>query len=121
MKTLIILNMIIILAAMLGCTRYDEKLAVEYSISKSYSDVNVQFRDGDGVLRDTIIHLQSIEDQWQYHFEARRGDIVYVSAIYFDSSSTVTAGILLEGKLFKQGSSNKEPGKYVTVSGTVPY
>jgi hypothetical protein len=62
-----------------------------------------------------------VEDIWDFNYTDKRGEIVYISARYTDSTSSVNVKILIDGKVYKQGSSNNEPNKYVTVSGTIPY
>jgi len=50
-----------------------------------------------------------------------KGDIVYLSAIYYDSTSFVKIQILVDGKVYKEGSNNERPEEYITISGTIPY
>jgi hypothetical protein len=72
-------------------------------------------------MNTDTVNFDSGEDIRSYSFSGEKGDIVYVSAIYTDSASSVKVEILLDGKIYKSGSSNNEPGKYVIVSGTIPY
>jgi len=72
------------------------------------------------VLAETI-DFESVEDVWTYSYTDKRGEIVYISTRYTDSTSSVNVRILVDGKIYKQGSSINEPNKYITVSGTIPY
>ena len=67
--------------------------------------------------------IKAIMDElkWKYEFIAEEGDIVFVTAIYKDITSAITIQILVDGKVYKQGSSTQDTIRYVTVSGTVPY
>ncbi len=119
MKRLIYL--FIVLLAIYSCENDREKVMVNYQISNSYSPVDVKYKNADGnVIGETII-FESAEDNWQYSFEKERGEIVYLSARYSDSTSSVKLMIIIDGKVYKQGSSINEPEKYITISGTIPY
>jgi len=119
MKRLIYLFLISMLIA--SCEKDREVVPVKYQISNAFSPVNIKYRNTDGVVSSETIDFESSEDVWQYSFENKRGEIVYLSAKYSDSTSSVKLMIIIDGKVYKQGSSINEPEKYVTVSGTIPY
>jgi hypothetical protein len=103
-----------------GCEKNQEK-KVSYLITRSASGFNVNYRTADGTLSSEQIVTESAEDRWTYDFIAEEGDIVFVSAIYKDLSSSILVQILVDGKVYKQGSSKQDTVSFVTVSGTVPY
>lgn len=113
--------MSLIFALLASCENDREVVPVKYQISNAYSPVNIKYRNADGAVISETIDLESAEDIWQYSFENKRGEIVYLSAKYSDSTSSVKLMIIIDGKVYKQGSSVNEPEKYVTVSGTIPY
>ncbi len=116
-KILYILPLILVL---FSCQKTQEK-QVSYIITKSVSGFDVNYRVADGSLIKESIETASAQDRWQYSFTAEEGDIVFVSAIYKDISSAITVQVLVDGKIYKQGSSSQDTVKYVTVSGTVPF
>ena len=116
-KIIYIIPLIIIL---FSCEKTKEK-QVSYIITKSISGFDVNYRTADGTLMMEKIETASAEDRWNYSFTADEGDIVFVSAIYKDITSAINVQILIDGKVYKQGSSNQDTVSYVTVSGTVPY
>ena len=119
MKNLIFL--ITIIFAILSCNKDDSKVDVSYRVSKAYSETVIAYTNEAGIMNTDTVNFDSGEDIWSYSFSGKKGDIIYVSAIYIDSTSSVTVEILLDGKIYKSGSGNNEPGKYVIVSGTIPY
>ncbi len=116
-KILYIIPLIFIL---FSCQKSKEK-QVSYIITKSISGFDVNYRVADGSLVKQSIETASAQDRWQYLFTAEEGDIVFVSAIYTDISSAINVQILIDGKVYKQGSSSQDTVRYVTVSGTVPF
>lgn len=118
MKTKLI---IFIAFAILSCNKEDTQVGVTYQISNAFSTTTITYRDQNGIMNFDTLNSDSGEDVWNYSYNGEKGDIVYLSAIYQDSASSVTVNILLDGKIYKSGSSNNEPGKYVIVSGTIPY
>lgn len=98
-----------------------EEKQVLYQITESTSGFQVNYRGADGSLIKKDIENSSAEDVWQYSYTAEEGDIVFVSAIYKDITSAIDVRILIDGKVYKQGSSSQDTVKYVTVSGTVPF
>lgn len=116
-KLAYIIPLIILLMA---CTKEKEK-KVSYLITKSVSGFDVNYSIADGNLVKKSIVTESAEDRWTYEFIAEEGDIVFVSAIYKDITSAIKVQILIDGKVYKEGSSKQDTINYVTVSGTVPF
>ncbi|RLD59416.1 MAG: hypothetical protein DRJ05_06440 [Bacteroidetes bacterium] len=119
MKRIIYFSLLFILFS--ACDKEDETIVVQYNASNGYSETQIKYRDADGVLVSKDIVLVGGEDIWTYSFDANKGDIVYLSARYFDPNSSVTLQILLDGKIYKESTSNNETDKYLTISGTIPY
>jgi hypothetical protein len=111
---------IVMVIGLLSCEKQKE-YNVQYRISEAISGFDVNYRDGEGILQQESIDTQSGEDTWRFNFEALEGDILFVSARYKDPESAIRVEVLLDGKVFKQGSSTNDTTKYVTVSGTVPF
>lgn len=109
-----------LLFLMLACNKAEEK-KVTYLISRSVSGFDVNYRNADGLVVKEKVISESAEDQWSYNFIAEEGDIVFVSAIYKDISSAINVQVIIDGKVYKQGSSKQDTVNYVTVSGTVPF
>jgi hypothetical protein len=116
-KLVYILPLLLIL---ISCEKTKEK-QVSYIITRSVSGFDVNYRIADGSLLQEHIETASAQEKWQYSFTAEEGDIVFVSAIYKDITSAISVQILIDGKVYKQGSSSQDTVRYVTVSGTVPY
>jgi hypothetical protein len=116
-KLIYILPLLLLFTA---CDKIQEK-KVSYVITRSVSGFDVKYRNADGTLIGEKIITESAEDRWTYDFMADEGDIVFVSAIYKDLSSSILVQILIDGKVYKQGSSKQDTVSYVTVSGTVPF
>jgi len=119
MKKILLITAILFLA-LTGCEKESEQ-AVTYRITNSDSGFEVNYLDGNGVLQHEQVATQSAQDIWTYSFDAFEGDIVFVSAIYKDINSAIKVQVLLNGKVYKEGSSTSDTTKYVVVSGTVPF
>ncbi len=115
-----ILYILPFILVMISCQKSKEK-QVSYVITKAISGFDVNYHVADGSLINDHIETESAQDRWQYSYTAEEGDIVFVSAIYEDINSAILVQILIDGKVYKQGSSSQDTVKYVTVSGTVPY
>jgi hypothetical protein len=118
---LIKLGLFLVLIMVLASSCKKEEHMVLYRITEAVSGFDVNYRDANGVLLKENIETQSGEDTWTYSYMAEEGDIVFVSAIYKDPESAIKVEILIDQKVYKQGSSIGDTVKYVTVSGTVPY
>ncbi len=104
-----------------ACNKEDETVVVQYKASNGYSNTQIKYRDAEGVLVSGNIDFPGGEDVWTYGFDGKKGDIVFISAIYYDSTSSITLQILLDGKIFKEATSNNETDEILTISGTIPY
>ncbi|MDZ7740497.1 MAG: hypothetical protein U5Q03_01730 [Bacteroidota bacterium] len=107
--------------AMASCEKNDEVRKAEYRISDNQTGFEVSYRDEKGEMQKQTVIPASKEDTWKYSFEAREGDILYVSGIYDDISSGIRVQILLDNKLYKERSSLYDTLNFVIVSGTVPF
>ncbi len=119
MKKFIYISLVFLF--LVGCEKERQEVAVKYEVSDAYSQTEISYRNSEGEIINETIDFQSIEDVWNIDYKDKRGEIVYVSVRYSDSTSSVNVRILVDGKIYKQGSSINEPNKYVTVSGTIPY
>lgn len=99
----------------------EEGQKVRYQVTRSVSGFNVNYLNGEGILiRDTVT-TQSAQDIWRFDFEAEPGEVVFISTRYTDITSAIKVQILIDGKVYKEGSSTNDTVSFVTVSGTVPY
>ncbi len=119
MKKLIYISLIFVI--LVACEKERQEVKVKYEISNAYSPVNVTYKNSDRQIVTETINFESVEDKWAYNYEDKRGEIVYLGASYSDSTSSVNVQITVDGKIYKQGSSNNEPYKYLIISGTIPY
>ena len=119
MKKLIYIYLIFIL--LVACEKERQEVMVKYEISNAYSKTEIDYRNSEGNIISETIDFESVEDVWNHSYTEKRGEIVYISARYTDTTSSVNVRIIVDGKIYKQGSSINEPNKYITVSGTIPY
>lgn len=119
MKKLIYISLIF--AVFIGCEKERQEVKVKYEISNAYSPIAISYKNSDGQIVAETIEFESVEDVWTYNYVDKKGEIVYVGASYTDSTSSVNIQIVVDGKVYKQASSNNEPYKYLIVSGTIPY
>ena len=119
MKKYFLLILVILLIS--ACEKFDEEKQVSYLISDCESGFNVTYSDENGTLIKKDVITSSAEDKWTYSFESKKGEIIYISAIYKDINSEINVQILVDDKLFKQASSKYDTLNFVTVSGTIPY
>ena len=119
MKKFILIAVVVVIST--ACVKDNDQIRVDYRISNAYSETEVSYRADNEQLIEELIEFESGEDVWIYSMNLERGDIVYLSARYMDSASSVKLQILMDGKIYKEGASNNEPEKYITVSGTIPY
>ena len=94
---------------------------VRYQVSRSVSGFEANYMNGEGTLTWDMVTTQSAQDIWTYDFEALPGDVVFISTRYRDITSAIKVQILIDGKVYKEGSSSNDTVSFVTVSGTVPY
>jgi len=105
----------------LACEKDEQQVNVTYRLSNAIANTELSYRNVDGQIMTETVQIESIEDVWTNALEVNRGDIVYLSAIYSDSTSSVKIQILIDGKVYKEGSSNQKPEEYLTISGSIPY
>ncbi|MEZ5082568.1 MAG: hypothetical protein R2750_03850 [Bacteroidales bacterium] len=119
MKKLI--HLMIVLVIVFSCSKENETLKVEYRVSEASAATDITYRNAESEMISETVEFNSSEDAWNLVTDMKRGDIVFVSALYHDSTSSVNVQVLVDGKIIKQKSSVNEPEKYVIASGTVPY
>ena len=120
MKNSFYIIVLVIASFFVSCDKPKE-VQVNYRITNSISGFDVNYRDMDGNLVTEKVETQSAQDQWTYNYTTEEGEIVFVSARYTDINSAILIQILIDGKVYKEGSSNADTVKYLTVSGTVPF
>ena len=104
-----------------ACDNEATEVTVRYEVTDAYADTEVSYFGDDGAVIKEWVGFESVEDKWSFTRAGKPGDIVYLSAMYKDTASSVKLRILSDGKVYKQASSVNEPDKYLTVSGTVPF
>ena len=118
MKYIYLLLFVILLFS--SCEK-DQDIPVRYLATDAISGYNVIFRTGEGTLITDSVVAASAQDKWEYTFNAKKGDIVYLSAIYKDINSGIKLVIYVDGKIYKQASNQYDTTNYLIVSGAVPY
>ncbi len=118
MKKVILVILVIFTFA--ACEK-KEDIPVRYLATDAVSGFTVTYLNSAGDLITEEVTVASTEDEWDYSFKAKKGDIVYLSAIYTDITSGIKLVLLVDGKIYKQASSQHDTIKYVIVSGTIPY
>jgi hypothetical protein len=106
--------------SLIACQK-EEEVLVQYKISDNNSGFQVNYLDESGELLSEDIEVNSSQDIWSYSFRADRGQIIFISAIYKEINDEIKVALLIDGKIYKQGSSIQDTVNFVTVSGTVPY
>jgi len=114
------LLLIILLPLLLSCEKNGD-IPVRYHATGAVSPFTVTYLDETGSLVTLQVPVESAEDEWDYAFTSSKGEIVYLSAIYKDITSGINLSILIDGKIYKQASSQFDTIHYVIVSGTIPY
>jgi len=120
MKTRLIILTVLGLFICSACGKREEK-NLKYIATDATSAYKISYRNQAGELITETIFANSKEDEWIYSYIATQGDIVYVSGSYKDITSSLKIMILVDGTVYKQGSSIGDTINYVTVSGVVPY
>ena len=115
-----ILTLMLLSVIFTACEKEHDQ-GIKYLITDNSSGFIVNYRDAAGNVINKTVIVASAEDQWTYSYNAEEGEIVFVSAIYKDINSSIKIQILIDGKVYKQGSSKYDTINYVTVSGTVPF
>lgn len=119
MKKLILT--VVVTLMLLACEKEYASISVKYEVSNATSGTQIAYRNASAALISEWVEFESLQDTWSHNMMLEQGAIVYLSAMYMDSASSVKVRILVDGKIYKEGSSNNEPEKYLTVSGTIPY
>ncbi len=120
MKRLFIFTTLVFMFFATGCNKpYPVK--VTYMVTGAVSAYNLQYLDNQNILVKTTVTPQSAQDVWRYDFEAEQGDVVYMNGKYDDIHSGLKLQLLINGKLYKQASTEGDTISYVVVSGVVPY
>lgn len=114
---LIFITLLIIFTS---CSNTDSK-KVSYVVTGAISAYNLQYFNEKNELITTEVLPQSAQDSWSYNYVGEEGEIVYISGIYKDINSSLNIMILIDDKIYKQGSNEADTLFYLTVSGTIPY
>jgi len=112
--------LMVVLMGAIACEQ-NNSVKVTYYITDSDSGFDVNYRNEKGELIKDHVITQSEDDVWKYEFVGEKGDIVFMSVIYYDLSSKVKVQIRLDGKVYKEGYSKHDTTSWIVVSGTVPY
>jgi len=112
--------LIAVLLATAACEQ-NNSVKITYYITDSDSGFEVNYRNENGELVNENVVTQSESDVWRYDFVGEKGDIVFMSAIYYDSESKLKVQVRMDGKVFKEAYSEYDITNFVVVSGTVPY
>jgi hypothetical protein len=118
MRTILVIFVFVLFT--IACVKENDKVPVQYRVSSAYAETEISFRNDQQDIITEIYPFQSGEDIWTWSGQLLKGEIVYLSTRYTDSASSVKVQILVDGKIYKESSSNNEPNKYLIVSGTVP-
>ena len=113
--------LLIIISGIIGCELKDQDVKVTYIVTDSDSGFEVYYRNSDQELVYEKVITQSEEDEWKYTFVGERGDIVFMSVIYYDENSKVRVMIKLDEKIYKEGISRYDTTSFLVISGTIPY
>ncbi len=113
--------MLIILSGVIGCELKDQDVKVTYIVTDSDSGFELYYQNNEKELVYEKVITNSEEDEWKYTFVGERGDIVFMSVIYYDVNSKVRAMIKLDEKIYKEGISRYDTASFLVVSGTIPY
>jgi hypothetical protein len=116
LKYLIILLMPLF---MLSCTKKNQ-VKVTYEATAAVSGYSLSYLEN-GTMKQISIVPESAQDRWFCHFNGEQGDIVYISGNYKDVNSALNLMIKVDGKIYKQGTSQGDTLRFLTVSGVVPY
>ncbi len=113
--------MLIIVSGVIGCELKDQNVKVTYIVTDSDSGFEIYYQNSDQELIFEKVITNSEEDEWRYTFIGERGDIVFMSVIYYDLNSKVRAMIKLDEKIYKEGISRYDTVNFLVISGTIPY
>jgi hypothetical protein len=120
MKKILVVSILTIFA-FISCEKSVEEVTATYLVTDSDSGFDIRYRNSEGELIFTEVETQSESDVWEYSFDTDPGEILFVSTNYYDVNSKIKVRILLDGKVFREGSSRYDTLNFVVVSGTVPF
>ncbi len=120
MKQLLVISIFMIFA-LVSCDRSFNEVTATYVVTDSDSGFDVRYRNADGEVVFEKVVTDSESDVWEYTFPADEGEILFISTNYYDVNSKIKVRILMDGKIFREGSSRYDTVNFVVVSGTVPY
>ncbi len=118
MKKILIITAIAL--SVISCNQ-DNTKSVTYVTTNAISEYHLNCLQADGSVNAITVAPESAQDEWRYSFTADQGDIVYISGYYKDINSALKIMIIVDGKIYKQASTEADTINYVTVSGTIPY
>ncbi len=121
MRIHILFIAVILSFVVFSCQKENNAKLVKYVTTEAISMYDLAYLNGSSQLIEQKVEAQSAQDKWVYSFEAEPGDIVYVSAKYYDIESALKIQILIDGKVYKEKSSRNDTTQYLTVSGVIPY
>ncbi|MCK4677126.1 MAG: hypothetical protein KAT48_03265 [Bacteroidales bacterium] len=113
--------MIIFISGLISCEMKDNDVKVTYIVTDSDSGFELYYQNNEKELVYEKVITNSEEDEWKYTFVGERGDIVFMSVIYYDVNSKVRAMIKLDEKIYKEGISRYDTASFLVISGTIPY
>ncbi|HNS17855.1 MAG TPA: hypothetical protein PKI34_08545 [Bacteroidales bacterium] len=119
-RHLLVLSILAIIP-LISCNKAIQEVTITYSITDSDSGFDVRYRNDEGNVVFEKVSTDSESDVWKYTFEADPGEILFISANYYDVNSKIKVRIMLDGKIFREASSRYDTSNFVVVSGTVPY
>lgn len=103
-----------------SCEKEGDIKQLTYRVDEAYTPVEISYRRASGEIITVNQAFESVEDEWNYQCEAKAGDIFYASVVYNDTIASVKVAVLIDGKVYREKYSEKEPRQYITVSGTIP-
>ena len=113
--------MICAIIGLFSSCNQNEQVKVEYLATNAISEYTLYYQDQSGDLKQVTVHPESANDTWRYGFPVDRGNIVYLSGRYADVNNSLLLMIKVDGKIYKQGESQADTIKFLTVSGVVPF
>ena len=119
MQKILLISCVLMLVS--ACEKDNQTTLVSYRAGNGSSEISLSYRDESGNMIDEKIVLESSSDVWTKSMEFEKGEIVYLSGIYYDSVASLKLEVLIDGKVFKSNNSVNEHAKYVIVSGSIPY
>ena len=105
-----------------ACEKQTDNVKVTYRIIYFQDGFEVLYRhDSDSLFKQKVEGVYTLATPWIYSFEAKKGDILYVSMKDTIINSYSRVQILIDGKIYKEKARTQDRLMPVTVSGVVPY